>query len=347
MDSFFKVQKVSKHTTAEKRRIPWVEKYRPNSVEDVVQQDEVVAVLKKTIAGSDLPNLLFYGPPGTGKTSTILAAARHLFGTDMMKARVLELNASDERGIDVIRERVKQFAQLTAAPIARPDGSHCPPFKLVILDEADFMTASAQAALRRTMEKQSKTTRFCLICNYISRIIEPLASRCSKFRFKPLSSEVVEKRLQFICDQEKLSCGSEALSTLMNVSEGDLRRAITLLQSASQLKFGEEITKEDLYNLAGVLPEDRVQSLFKACFTNSYDILDTTVQDILAEGYSSSQIISQLFDQLVDHKEINDHQKSEVAERLALIDKRLIDGGDEYLQLMDVCTLMMEQFCQQ
>ncbi|XP_065887520.1 replication factor C subunit 4-like [Dysidea avara] len=346
MDSFLKPQK-TKNTTVEKRKIPWVEKYRPASVEDVVQQDEVVAVLKKTITGSDLPNLLFYGPPGTGKTSTILAAGRHLFGAELMRSRVLELNASDERGIDVIRERVKQFSQLTAAAVPKENGSLCPPYKIVILDEADFMTTSAQAALRRTMEKQSKTTRFCLICNYISRIIEPLTSRCSKFRFKPLTSEVVERRLQYISEQEKLTCHTEAMGVLLRVSEGDLRRAITLLQSASQLKSDEEITKEDFYNLAGVLPDEKIQGLFKACFSNSYESLDSTVQDILADGYSASQIITQVFDHLVNQAGINDQQKSEVAERLALVDKRLIDGGDEYLQLMDMCTLMMEQFCSQ
>merc|ERR1712029_1062307 len=176
MDSFLKTGKLGQGEQSKSvksqlppKLVPWVEKYRPKTVTDVSHQEEVVSVLKKSLEGADLPNLLFYGPPGTGKTSTILAASRDLFG-DMYKQRILELNASDERGIQVVRDKIKHFAQLTASG-KRPDGRPCPPFKIVILDEADSMTRDAQSALRRTMEKEGKSTKFCLICNYVSRII--------------------------------------------------------------------------------------------------------------------------------------------------------------------------------
>merc|ERR1712168_531974 len=165
--------------------------------------------------GDELPNLLFYGPPGTGKTSTIIACARDLFG-DLYSERILELNASDERGIDVVRNKVKNFAQMTANN-QRSDGRKCPKYKLIVLDEADSMTKSAQEALRRTMEVYSKTTRFCLLCNYVSRIIDPITSRTAKFRFKLLPSEVQLRQLEMIVAKESVRIGANAIEKLIDV----------------------------------------------------------------------------------------------------------------------------------
>ncbi|XP_072180352.1 replication factor C subunit 4-like [Diadema setosum] len=329
---------------SKQRQVPWVEKYRPKTVDEVAYQDEVVAVLKKSLQGADLPNMLFYGPPGTGKTSTILAAARELFGSDMYRARVLELNASDERGIGVIRTKVKNFAQTTASGV-RPDGKPCPPFKIIILDEADSMTNDAQSALRRTMEKESKTTKFCLICNYISRIIEPLTSRCSKFRFKPLSKDVQGRKLREICEAEDVKCSEEALDAILKVSEGDMRKSITFLQSLHRLQREDGILIQDIYEIAGVVPDDTIKNLIETCYKGSYEKLDETVQDLLQNGYSASQVVSQVFDVIVERGELTDKQKSAIAERLAIIDKRLCDGADEGLQTMDLFTLAMDQFC--
>jgi len=323
--------------------VPWVEKYRPRTVDDVAYQDEVVSVLKKSLEGADLPNLLFYGPPGTGKTSTILAAARDLFG-DMYKQRILELNASDERGIQVVRDKIKHFAQLTASG-KRPDGRPCPPFKIVILDEADSMTRDAQSALRRTMEKEGKSTKFCLICNYVSRIIEPLTSRCAKFRFKPLSNDILVKRLNHISEQESVKVSEDALEALIETSEGDLRRAITTLQSAARLKSPDkpEVGKNDVCEVAGVVPEKWVNGIIDVCSKSSFPETQDFVDKMIAEGFSGSQLISQLHDKVVSSADLSDSQKSAICEALAVNDGRLLDGASEYLQVVDLCTVMMKQ----
>ncbi|XP_025901223.1 replication factor C subunit 4 [Nothoprocta perdicaria] len=327
------------------RPVPWVEKYRPKSVDEVAFQDEVVAVLKKSLEGADLPNLLFYGPPGTGKTSTILAAARELFGPELFRQRVLELNASDERGIQVIREKVKAFAQLTASG-TRADGKVCPPFKIVILDEADSMTSAAQAALRRTMEKESKTTRFCLICNYISRIIEPLTSRCSKFRFKPLSDKIQQQRVLDVAEKEHVKISGEAVSYLVKVSEGDLRKAITFLQSATRLMGGKEITEKIVTEIAGVIPKETIDGVILACKSFSFEKLERMAKNLINEGYAVAQLVNQFHDIVVESEDFSDKQKSAIVEKLADVDKCLADGADEYLQLMGLCALVMQQLSQ-
>ena len=170
------------------------------------------------------------------------------------RERILELNASDERGIQVVREKVKNFAQITVSG-KRPDGVPCPPYKIIILDEADSMTKDAQSALRRTMEKSGRSTKFCLICNYVSRIIEPITSRCAKFRFKPLAREILMKRLELICEEEKVKVDDDGMEAIIQTSEGDLRKAITSLQSCARLKGEEDVKKEDVYEISGVIPE--------------------------------------------------------------------------------------------
>jgi len=322
--------------------IPWVEKYRPKTVDDISHQDEVVAVLGKCLTGNDFPNLLFYGPPGTGKTSTILAMAHQMFGKDY-KSRVLELNASDERGIQVVREKIKRFAQL-AVGAKTVDGKAVPAFKLIILDEADSMTNAAQSALRRTMEKQSKTTRFCLICNYVSRIIAPITSRCAKFRFKPLDTVVLDERLTYICNEEKVKCGDEVKEEIRKVSGGDLRKAITYLQSAARLKKDQEIEKQDIFDIAGVVPDSVVLNVVELCKSGSYTKLQTGIQDIISDAYSAGQIVEQLHDVVLEDGGLKDEQKCAIMNQLALTDKCLIDGADEYLQIMSLCTVIMTHY---
>mmetsp|Transcript_22880 Transcript_22880/g.37901 ORF Transcript_22880/g.37901 Transcript_22880/m.37901 type:complete len:334 (-) Transcript_22880:242-1243(-) len=315
--------------------LPWVEKYRPKSVDEVSHQNEVVDSLRKAIEQKNLPHLIFYGPPGTGKTSTILACARQLFGSEY-RSRVMELNASDERGIGVVRNKIKAFAQ-TAVGNGTASAGILPPYKLIVLDEADSMTGDAQSALRRTMETYSKVTRFCIICNYISRLIPPIASRCAKFRFQPLPHEAMVARLQHICEQEAIvGCNDKVLSELIRQSEGDMRRAVQMLQSVHRL-HGDEMTPQAVLDISGALPDEQLTDLFDVCRANDFDRMTQRAQDILAEGFPVSQIILQIFQRLVTGDiGLSNTAKSKVALQLAEADKLLIDGAGDFMQLMNV-----------
>jgi replication factor C subunit 2/4 len=274
--------------------------------------------------------MLFYGPPGTGKTSTILALAKSLFGPALYRTRILELNASDERGINIVREKIKDFAKVQLSHSAGLDASYrdkypCPPFKIIILDEADSMTHDAQSALRRTMEQYSRITRFCLVCNYVTRIIEPVASRCSKFRFKALDGVAAGDRLEEISRAENLRLEDGVIDTLIKCSDGDLRRAITYLQSAARLvgakgtaaggsnrkvEDGEDtemtdaessaspITVQTIQEIAGIVPESILDRLSQAMqpkkMGSAYEAVSAVVSDIVADGWSATQILSQV-----------------------------------------------------
>ncbi|KAI9339177.1 replication factor C subunit 4-like protein [Zopfochytrium polystomum] len=312
--------------------VPWIEKYRPKGLQDISSQEETVAVLKKTIESSNLPHLLFYGPPGTGKTSTILALARDLFGPEHFRSRVLELNASDERGIDVIREKVKNFAR---ANVSQGSSTRrMPAFKIIILDEADSMTNDAQAALRRTMETYTKMTRFCLVCNYVSRIIEPLASRCAKFRFKPLDPSSMQSRLRTIASSEQVNCSDDTIETLAELSEGDLRKAIMYMQSASRLCRDEEVTADIFNDIAGVVPADVVDGMFAAWVSKDVKVIQEKVNAMIRNGYSAGQLVNQLHDRVLADVTLSSRQKALMCQSIAKMDKALVDGADEQLQLL-------------
>lgn len=212
---------------------PWLEKYRPSRLCDIAHQSQIVRTLERTVELRSLPNMLFYGPPGTGKTTAALALARQLYGNDptVIRHNVLELNASTERGIDVIRAKVKAFARFT--PKQTTKTSNVVGFKVVILDEADAMTREAQGALRRLMETSSGVTRFFILCNYISRIIEPILSRCALHRFQPVPPVSISPRLRFIAASERLNISPATLEIIAVNAAGDLRRAISALHQLS------------------------------------------------------------------------------------------------------------------
>ncbi|POS82696.1 P-loop containing nucleoside triphosphate hydrolase protein, partial [Erysiphe pulchra] len=334
---------------------PWVEKYRPKTLSDVTAQEHTIT----------LPHMLFYGPPGTGKTSTVLALAKELFGPELYRTRVLELNASDERGISIVRSKIKDFArmQLSQVPPQYRTRYPCPPFKIIILDEADSMTQDAQSALRRTMENYSKITRFCLICNYVTRIIDPLASRCSKFRFKMLDSSGAKARVEDIANKEGVVLEEGVSETLVRCAEGDLRKAITFLQSAARLvgstvavdpkepididameideeKGSRQVTVKIIEEIAGVIPEETIQQLLQAIQPKStkaiYSAVSKVVTDFVADGWSGTQIISQLFQVILNDEYIADIHKNKITLIFSEIDKRLVDGSDEHLTILDL-----------
>ena len=336
---------------------PWVEKYRPRRLAEIAQQEDVIRTLTTLLSAStdsgegyaaSLPHLLFYGPPGTGKTSTALALCRELFGEQpqLWRTRVLELNASDERGIQVVREKIKRFAK---ASVEQTGAARVAAFKVIILDEADNVTADAQTALRRTIEKYSRTTRFILIGNYVSRIIPPLASRCAKFRFRPLSADGMKGQLRHVAEREGLGELDEAvLDVLVRVSGGDLRRAVMALQSCQCSAAGdtEVVTPAAAMEAACLVPPPVLQQFLDACWAPAPPTAATTDQatrdedqrtlfPLLLQGYPADALLQQTFEALVlGSAALDDGQRAAIAIHLAETDKCLADGADETLQLL-------------
>jgi replication factor C subunit 2/4 len=333
---------------ASSRQQPWVEKYRPRTLDDVESQAEAVAALRACLgAGANMPHLLFHGPAGTGKTSSVLAVAHDLFGPDYFKARVRELNASDDRGIAVVREKVKKFAQGSATAVrgkTQSDGKvyPVPGFKLVILDEADALLPDAQAALRRMMEDFCEVTRFCILCNYVSRIIDPITSRCAKFRFKPLMSETLFKRIRFVAEQEQLQISDSTLQQLNVAAQGDLRLAITLLQSATRSR-GPDLREEDFVEAAGLVPTAAFKEYLGAITSGDFNTMERATRHLVHQGFSASQVVVQLQRWVVSREcLLSDAARAVLCIKLSETERRLFDRGDDFLQLLDLGLKFVE-----
>jgi replication factor C subunit 2/4 len=321
-----------------KEKTPWVDKYRPSKLNEIVYQDEVINMLKETLKTGNLQHLLFYGPPGTGKTSTILAISRELFGPKVFRDRVIELNASDERGINVVRKKIVSFAK--SAIGSRDKNYLCPPYKIIILDEADAMTTEAQSALRKTMEDSSKITRFCFICNYINQIIEPITSRCAKFRFKSLSEKSILDKLEYISKNEKLNISRDSLKIISNISGGDMRSAIMILQNLQYINTPQkEICPMNIYEIANCIDDSQLQEIKKICIMdkkmNAVKIVKLA-KKVRSSGYPIYNLLDQIHQIVINSKKLSDNVKSIICIHFARTEKRLIDGADEYLQLLSV-----------
>ncbi len=300
----------------------WVEKYRPTTFEDVKGQITIIPKVKAFIEQKNMPHLMFAGPAGVGKSTTALVIARQLFN-DQWKENFLELNASDERGIDVVRTKVKDFAR------TRSIGDV--PFKIIFLDECDALTKEAQQALRRTMERYTQTTRFILSCNFSSKIIDPIQSRCTVFRFRPLEKEQMFQILDKIAKSEGLIIDSAAKDALYMSSGGDCRRAENILQSCAAV--GTTITEDDIFSLANVAKPKEVKEFLQLAIQNKFiDARNTMLDTMLRYGLCGLDIIKQIQKE-VWNLDISDRTKIMLIDKCGEIEFRMVEGSDEFVQL--------------
>ncbi|KAF2142820.1 uncharacterized protein K452DRAFT_326077 [Aplosporella prunicola CBS 121167] len=332
--------------------LPWVEKYRPDTLADVSGHQDILATINKFVDSNRLPHLLLYGPPGTGKTSTVLALARRIYGNKNMRQMVLELNASDDRGIDVVREQIKTFSstkQIFSAAPAPGSASSLASFKLIILDEADAMTSTAQMALRRIMEKYTANTRFCIIANYTHKLSPALLSRCTRFRFSPLKEPDIRRLVDEVIEKENVEIVPEAADALVRLSKGDMRRALNVLQachasSTPLQKPGEKaqdpqtikrdtITETTIYDcIAAPHPED-VDFILRTLLETKN--VRSCLQDIhrikTTKGLALADILTALGERLAN-LDVPAQARITWMEGLSEVEYRLSSGGNETVQ---------------
>ena len=340
----------------ENSKLPFVEKYRPHSLDQIISQDEIIKTLKKFLNKNSLTHLLFYGTAGTGKTTCAKAIANFLYGTNKA-GNILELNASDERGIDIVKEQIKSFCQtlnsfsnFSLSNINNPKNNL---FKLVILDEADMMTTDAQSALRRIMEKYTNNVRFILICNQIHKIHPAVQSRCMRFRFRPIKNEECLNRLKEICKAEKIKYDNDStLNTVIQMGERDMRKMLNLLE-ATLMSSREDnyITINDVYTTAG-LPSisefDQILSVIKKKGISLEKIYASVNKERLTKGYSVQDLLNMLHDKVRKNSQNDDGFTLSVQDletiyiKMADLDFILRKGGDEEVVLQNFVCLVRE-----
>ena len=302
----------------------WTEKYRPQSLDEIVNQVETVSRFKTFVSEKNMPHLLLVGPAGIGKTTSILALARDLYGASY-RSFILELNASDERGIGVIRDKVKNFARTAA--IASPVS-----FKILIMDEADHLTGDAQHALRRTMEIYTKTCRFCLLGNYSENIIDPIQSRCSVFRFSPLDESDLKGHIEYIAKKENLNIVEEGIDAIYQASNGDVRKSINLLQAAAaNQKLIDDVA---IYNLLGNVSPEAVKDMLNTALDGNFLESRELLRGLLInQGLAPEDIIRNIYREIMRHSTLSEQWKVKLSDTLGTIDYRLTQGSRAEIQL--------------
>ncbi|MAG38499.1 replication factor C small subunit [Candidatus Woesearchaeota archaeon] len=300
----------------------WTEKYRPKKFHEIKGQEAVVNRAEAFVKQKNMPHLLFAGPAGTGKTSLSLVIAKNLF-KDSWYENFLELNASDERGIDVIRVKVKDFARTRAIGDV--------PFKIIYLDECDALTKEAQQALRRTMENYTQTCRFILSCNYSSKIIDPIQSRCSVFRFKPLPKKSVFSIIDTIAKNESLKIDENAKEALYNISEGDCRRVENILQASAVIN--KNISESMIYELASIAKPKEVKNILSFCIQKDFlKAKNELLKTMLENGLSGLDMIKQIQKEIWG-LDIDDKKKLSMTKECGEVEFRMVEGSDEFIQL--------------
>ncbi|MDI9633975.1 MAG: replication factor C small subunit [Methanolinea sp.] len=306
----------------EEENLIWIEKYRPTRLADIVGQDQIVERLSGYVRTGNLPHLLFTGSAGVGKTTAAIALAREFFG-ESWHMNFRELNASDERGIDVVRNQIKQFAR--TSPLGGAE------FKILFLDEADALTPDAQAALRRTMESYASTCRFILSCNYSSRIIDPIQSRCAIYRFRSLSPEAITKEILRIADCEGLKVSEDAIAAIIDIAQGDMRKAINALQGAAILS--PEIKGDMIYEITATARPKEIEELLSTALSGDFEGSIAILHHLLDErGIAPNELINQCY-RAITKREMDPDLRVALIDQMGTTDFRLSEGASTDIQM--------------
>ena len=310
-----------------------IEKYRPNKLDGIIGQDRVIRRLKVYVSIKNMPHLLFSGPQGTGKTASAIALAKELYGNEW-QLNFLEINASDERGIDVIRNKVKDYAAVSSIGDV--------PFKIIFLDESDALTKDAQGAMRRIMEKYAQSCRFVLSCNYSSKIIEPIQSRTAVYRFRKLQSKDIISRCKYITEQEKIKIDSEALEAIAYISEGDARKAIGILDTARLTTENNTITVKDIYEISSYIEPKIIIDIIKKALSKEFFASLTIIENLTMDGISAEDILKQLMTRALELNVPDKRINVELVDIIGETDWRISEGASELIMFKWMIAKMVK-----